>query len=494
MKVPRRGRVILALASFLVVLAGCGFVQGGPARTLALTECRLPKLAVAARCGTLAVPENRDRPDGRKIDIFVAVLPANAATSKPDPLVILAGGPGQAASQLAPLALRLNDVRRMRDIVLIDQRGTGRSSPLTCKAFRFDDDIETAFDLDSVGKAKECLHELAAANVDLTQYTTEAWVRDVEDVRAALGHPQLNLWGGSYGTRVALAYLRRHPDRVRSIVLDGVVPPAMAVPRDVWPSREHALGDVLAACSASPACRDPHPDLRRTLAGLERDLGSEGRLFEVQDPRTGRPRPVTVTFDVVLAGMYAMTYAPERAALLPEIIARAAAHDFGPLYAAAQSSVGGVSDQINPALHYAVICSEDAPRVTPADRGDLERLRSRGLATKMLDVCAIWPRGTPAPDETAPVLSDVPALLLSGGLDPVTPPSAAAAVAATLPNSRSVVAEGYGHIVSGQACVPRMISAFVESASASALPASCLDFLSKTKRSPLWPDRLGPEP
>jgi pimeloyl-ACP methyl ester carboxylesterase len=483
------GTAMLALCA---ILAGCGIGHDNSPRTLALTECRLPKLAVAVQCGELEVPENRDRPGGRKIGLFVAVLPANTVAPKSDPLVILAGGPGQAASGLAQLALRLYDVRRTRDIVLIDQRGTGRSSPLKCAAFKPSDDIAAAFDLDSVTKARECADELAAQGLDVKQYTTAAWIADIDAVRTALGYPRVNLWGGSYGTRVALEYLRRHPDRVRSIVLDGVAPPEMAVPRDVWTSRERALDDVIAACTASAACRERHPDLGATLRQLEHDLGAHGRRVEFPDPRTGSVRTATVTFEAVLGGIHAMTYAPERAALLPEIIARAAAGDFGPLVASAQSSSGDLSEQVNPALHFSVICSEDAPRITPEQRRDLELLRSHALATSMLDVCAIWPRGTPAADAATPVRSDVPVLLLSGGLDPVTPPSAAAAVAATLPNSRQVVAQGYGHIVSAQACVPRLISAFVESAGAETLPAACVEFLGKTKRSPLWPDRLGP--
>lgn len=189
-----------------------------------------------------------------------------------------------------------------------------------------------------------------------------------------------------------------------------------------------------------------------------------------------------------------MTYAPEHSALLPEIIDRAAAGDFGPLLAATQAAMGDVADQITPALHYSVICSEDAPRVTADERHVLASLRSRALAANMLEVCAIWPKASPPADAATAVRSDVPALLLSGGLDPVTPPSAAAVAAATLSNSRQVVARGAGHIVSAYACVPRLISVFVETADASTLPASCIDFLEKTKRSPLWPDRLGPAP
>jgi pimeloyl-ACP methyl ester carboxylesterase len=484
------GAVWLVILPFL---AACGMGGNAPARTLELAECRLPKLSVAAQCGKLAVPENRERPDGRNLDIFVAVLPANTAAPKPDPLIILAGGPGQAASQLAPLALQLNEIRRTRDIVLIDQRGTGRSTPLLCDALKPSDDIAASFDLDPVPKAMDCVKELAAKNVDLTQYTTEAWVADIDAVRAALGYPTANLWGGSYGTRVALAYLRRHPERVRSMVLDGVAAPGMAIPRDIWPTRERALDDVLAACAARQTCRDRHPDLGGTLGRLQRAFGPLGRAVEFQDPRTGRMRTGTLTFDLILGVLHGMTYTPDRAALLPEIIDRTAAGDFGPLFAAAQASLGEVSDQLTPALHYAVVCSEDAPRVTADERSELARLRSHALAANMLDVCAIWPRGKPAPDAAAAVRSDVPVLLLSGALDPVTPPAGAAAVAATLPNSRHVVAQGYGHIVSAQACVPRLIAAFVESANAAGLPSACIEFLAQSKRNPLWPDRLGPQ-
>jgi len=494
MPLPFSSAAALAAAlTACALLAGC---EGGTAaqRTLALAECRLPKLAVAAQCGTLQVPENRAAPGGRKLDLFVAVLPANTVAPKEDPLFILAGGPGQAASQLAPLAQRLSDVRRTRDIVLVDQRGTGRSSPLTCDAFKPSDDVAQSFDVDSVQKAKACLAELAARGVDVAQYTTDAWVADLDAVRAALGYPRVNLWGGSYGTRVALAYLRRHPDRVRTMVLDGVAGPGMVVPRDVWPSRDEALEAVVAACAGSPACRAQHPDLAATLRTLERDLAAPGRVVAFPDPRTGTPREGQLSFDIVLGALYGLAYAPERAALIPEVVARTAAGDYGPLVAAAQAALGDMSDQLTPALHYAVICSEDAPRVTAADRAALDQRKSRDLARNMLDVCAIWPRGAVAPDTIEAVHSDVPTLLLSGGLDPVTPPAGAAAVATTLPNGRHVVAAGLGHIVSGQSCVPRMIAAFIDAGSTAALPAACVDFLAGMKRSPLWPDRLGPQP
>ena len=212
----------------------------------------------------------------------------------------------------------------------------------------------------------DCLRELATTGVDLKQYTTEAWVADLDAVRAALGYPQVNLWGGSYGTRVALAYLRRHPDRVRSMVLDGVAPPEMAVPRDVWLSREKALDGVLAACAASEPCRRAHPDLAQKLDRLERDYAAPGRRVEFTDPRTGkrdgghrqlRPRPREHSRDDLRAGargLAARGHRPRRRRRL-----RPAVRDGAGVGRRTSTS------RSTPALHYSVICSEDAPRVTP---------------------------------------------------------------------------------------------------------------------------------
>src|SRR6185312_3973687 len=188
------GFACMAMAAVtLAITSGCA-ERTPVARRIALTECRLPKVAQAVQCGTVEVPENRDQPQGRRLSIFVAILPANTLTPKPDPLVLLAGGPGQAASTLGPFALQLAAIRRTRDIVLIDQRGTGRSSPLDCAAFAPDEHAE--FDIDPVPKSLLCALQLAARRVDASQYTTSAWVADLDQVRDALGYRQLNLWGG----------------------------------------------------------------------------------------------------------------------------------------------------------------------------------------------------------------------------------------------------------------------------------------------------------
>jgi pimeloyl-ACP methyl ester carboxylesterase len=483
---------ILAFSAFISLLAGCDN-QVGPTRKIAVSDCRLPKLPVAAQCATLDVPENRDKPGGRKISIAIAILPANTLSPRPDPLFILAGGPGQAARYLGTFAASLTGVRKDRDIVLVDQRGTGRSSPLECAAMKPDENPDSQLELDPVPKATECAKELAAQGIDAAQYTTAAWIADLDQVREALGYTQVNLWGGSYGTRVALEYIRKFPSRVRSAILDGVAPPSMIVSLDVWRTRDAALSAVLDACAQSEACRTAHPDLPARLAAIRDKLGAEGINVTFTDPRTGVPRQQRITFDHIIGALQPLTYAPEISALTAEIIGRVGAGDYGPLYASLLFVTGDLADQLNNALYYSVTCAEDAPRIAPEDvKIGLADIRAKSLAERVLAVCNIWPKGSASPEASKPVLSDIPILLFSGALDPVTPPANGAEVAKTLRSARHIVARGYGHIVSPHACGPRLIAAFIDDPTFATLPASCVEHFEKSTRPPLWPDRLEP--
>ncbi len=492
MIVLRSARATAALAAACLGAAACGDGGGAARPSLAFAECRLPRLPIAAQCGTLEVPENRAAPHGRRITLTVAVLRANTLSPRPDPLFMLAGGPGQAATFLGPFAAQMTDVRKDRDIILVDQRGTGRSSPLACRALRQDETLRTAVDLDIVPRAADCAKELAELGIDPAQYTTAAWVEDLEAVRAALGYAKINLWGGSYGTRVALEYLRRHPDRVRSAVLDGVAPPAMALSFDVWPTRDRAIDRIIESCEASPACRTAHGDLEATLGSIRARLGAAGRDVAVTDPRTGAVETLHLTFDHVVAALQTLTYVPELAALIPEVIGRAAAGDYGPLFAAALLVTGNLTEQMNVALHYSVTCTEDAPRLSAgAARTALEGVRSQALARRLLAVCDAWPHGKAPLDATTPVRSDVPVLILSGALDPVTPPANGAEVARTLTHSRHIVARGFGHIVSSHACAPRLIASFLDDPTFASVPATCVKRFESSDAPAPWPDRLG---
>lgn len=483
------------LLTAIMMLASCDISREPAGRRLALQECRLPKLPLAVQCGELEVPENRNEPNGRRIGIAVAVLTANTRNPAPDPFVILAGGPGQAASALGPFATQFAAVRRHRDIVLIDQRGTGRSSALECAAFKTAEGPDAALELDPVPRVSECAKELKARGIDTTQYTTAAWIADLDAMRAALGYERMNLWGGSYGTRAALEYLRRYPQHVRTLVLDGAAPPALEISLDVWATRDAAVSAVFAACRQSASCRAAHPDLDVALRRIGDALGPDGRDIVVADPRTGQPRTLHFTLDHVIATLQPLVYLPEVASLLPDALGQAAEGDFAPLYAAASWLTMGLVDQLNAALYYSVTCAEDVPRISPAEReAKLNGLRSRQLAQRGLAACAVWSTGQAAPDSATPVISDVPTLILSGGLDPVTPPAYGAEVARTLRNSRHIVAAGYGHNVSPHACAPRLIAAFIDEPDVTKLPAACIEHFEKSTRPPLWSNGLAPQP
>lgn len=487
----RPALVAVALAAGFA-LSGCGVDRGAP-RTIALAECRLPRLPTAARCGTVIVPENREKPGGRTISIHVALLPANTASPRPDPFVILAGGPGQAASELAPFAARLNEIRRTRDVVLVDQRGTGRSSPLLCEAYSEAGLRASMLETDPLPRAKSCAAELAKAGVDASSYTTAAFVDDLDAVRDALGASHWNLWGGSYGTRVALEYLRRHPDRVRTVTLDGVAPPTMKISLDVWTTRERALDALFERCKSTPSCAAAMPDPGAALDAIARDLGARGREVAFTDPATGATRRVPASIDMVIGLLQPLLYAPETVAMIPAMLARAREGDYTPLVASASAFTGDLFDQMNVPLHYSVTCAEDASRVGAEDRERaLDGRRSARLARMALAICDVWPKGSAPPDAFTPVTSDVPALLFSGGIDPVTPPANGEEVARTLGRHRHVVAPGYGHIVSPHACGPRLLASFVDEAGFAKLPADCLRQLEGSAPPPLWTGLLGP--
>jgi len=471
------------------LLTGCA--QHNAQHHVQLSECRVPRLPTSARCGHIAVLENRSQANGRKIDIAFIVLPANTLSPLHDPLFMLPGGPGQSAAALAPLAAALGSVRRNRDIVLVDPRGGGKSSPLHCAAFAPRDPLDEFADDDSARGAQDCLREITEAHgADVAQYNTSALVADVDDIRQALGYEHINLWGGSYGTRVAQEYLRSFPQRVRAVVLDGVAPPSMRINLDVWPSREAALSALFTACTQDAACQHAYPDLDATLATIKRDLGN-GRRVSIADPRTGATREISLTFDMIVGALQALMYVPEFASLAPTLLARASAGDYAPLAAAALMVTQDAQRSMNMALHYAVTCGEDAARIAPAEaKRVVDTLRAPALAERNLVACRGWPKAPASPDSNAPLASDKPVLILSGGLDPVTPPSNGTKVAQTLPNSRHVVAAGYGHIVSPHACVPRLIEKFIDEAGFGALSQSCLDYLASSARPPIFASLL----
>ena len=266
----------------------------------------------------------------------------------------------------------------------------------------------------------------------------------------------------------------------------------MRISVDAWPSRDAAITRVIAGCAEDAQCKQAYPDLNATLDRIRARLEPPQRLA-VNDPRTGTPHDVPLSFDAIVGALHGLVYAPELASLIPPLLGRAEAGDFSPLAAAAMMLTADFNRTMNLALYYAVTCAEDASRAAPSDvQSIFPHLRAPVLAERNLEACLGWPRTSPPADFFSPLASDKPVMILSGGLDPVTPPANGDRVAQTFSNSRHIIAAGYGHIVSPQACTPRLIAKFIDEAGFGTLPQSCLDYLATSKRPPLFASLLGP--
>jgi pimeloyl-ACP methyl ester carboxylesterase len=466
-------RLLVALAASLC-LSACIPGPETARPSITLDSCRLPGVDAPARCGTYEVWEDREAKTGRRIKIDLAILPAKARAREADPIVVLAGGPGQGAvslaSQVMPLFSRLNDGR---DVVLVDQRGTGNSNPLDCED-EMQQPLQQLFE-DALPErmVAQCLAKLDA---DPRLYGTSIAVEDMDEILTALGYGKVNLWGGSYGTRMALEFMRRHGARVRSVVLDGVAPPDMKLPLSFVADGDAALKRLLESCEGEPRCRKVYPALGETIAAVRASLARSPARAAIQDPRTGDPETITVNENVFLSGLFRPLYVAELASLLPYGVSAAARGDFNPLLAQNLEFADDVSENLSIGMHLSVICAEDIPRITPQDlAATTGSFFGRALVDDFIRACNVWPRGKVPADFYEPVRSDVPVLILSGGIDPATPPRHGERVAATLPNARHFIAPQLGHGVSLHGCGPRLIESFVRAGSARELNGKCLE-------------------
>lgn len=444
---------------------------------------------VDAQCGTLAVPLNPNEPDGETIELFVAVVEALAEDPAPDPLAIVAGGPGEAATRFyVTTEPAFSRIVRNRDIVLVDQRGTGRSAPLRCEASQ-DDPFLTAGGVDAMVEAsKECLENL---DHDPRFFTTSVAVGDLEAVRRALGHERMNLYGVSYGTRVAQHYLRRFPERVRRVVLDGVVPPDVAFGPDVALASQAAVDALFDRCEADEACRAAFPELgQRFHAVLER-LETHPVQVALDHPRTGDPVDILVDHWMLVGVVRLLVYHPRTASLLPVLIDATHGGDYRSLATQAFVITEGIED-LAVGLNNAVVCTEDVPFMGEVD---LAAQASTYMGTAFLEIvagiCEHWPRGLMDDDLREPLTSDQPILMLSGELDPITPPRYAERASVGLSNAVQVVGRGQGHGMIMVRCAQRLMAEFLDIDDAGALDLGCVE---RIRPFPLFISRMGPGP
>ncbi|MGE5625517.1 MAG: alpha/beta hydrolase [Bacillota bacterium] len=489
----RSKRSILLCLFGLAALVSLTHARGVSAAPV-FSDCQIggadSSVHLQARCTSLTVPENRAHPEGRKINLHIAVLKARASEAKTDPLFFIAGGPGQASTEaFVQEAGAFDTLRDSRDIVLVDQRGTGGSNRLDCPAPPAGADVYS--DAEIAKAAADCLKALKG---DPRFYTTSVAVEDLDAVRAYLGYPTVNLYGISYGTRVALQYLREFPGNTRSVVLDGVVPADLTLGPGVSLDAERALKLIFTRCGQDAACRQAFPDPAGDFLRLETDLKAHPAAVTLRDPLTGEPRSETLSWDKLAGAVRLMSYQSETASLLPLLVHQAAQRDYAPLMGTALMFTGEIESGFAEGMGSAVVCTEDAPFYTddPATQAALRDTYLGAMNVElMVKSCREWPKGVIAPDFKQPVKSGRPVLLLSGEDDPVTPPANAARAAKTLSNSLSLVVPGQGHGNVFRGCVPWIVADFVETASVKGLNTACVK---KIKPFPFFINFSGPTP
>ena len=470
---------LVTMAMGAAVLSACsGDTTTHSRATIALSDCRVKNFDGVARCATVSVPEDHSQPNGKRIEIFLAVLPSLARRPEPDALFLFAGGPGQAASDQGRVAMALNDIRKTRQIVLVDQRGTGKSKTLTCDATedaKNKDALAEALRNDVASLEMDWVKCLATMKGNPATHRTDDYIDDLELVRKGLGYDKINVWGGSYGTRVALRYMKRFPASIRTAMLDGVAPTSLHLPDDAMTTSEAQLKTAITACAASKACAKAYPNLSETLDTLIEKLRATPQVVTLIHPMTGKPLNATVTDRAVISFLWPLLYQPDAARMIPELINSAAAGNFAPMAATMTASSISETD-LSVVQRFAVMCAEDMlGRNAPA----MERFKS--LSDVFYGFCKKLPHGKVEPEFFEPTTSDIPTLLFSGTLDPVTPPSQGALAAKTLTQSRHIVANGAGHIVLQQACARRLMSKFVTAGTLAGATDACEPELNRAR-------------
>ena len=451
--------------------------------TLDFSACELKREHSAATtkawCSPFQVPENRADKEGRKLDLKLALIPSIQAADD-DFIVYLAGGPGQSAVDTWPqMADSLGPARKHRHVLLLDQRGTGASNSLKCTSDDQADEDSLPFDLErTAASTRSCLDEVSKI-ADPRFYTTTDAVEDLEALRLALGAPKFDLVGVSYGTRVAQQYLKRHPEGVRSIVLDSVAPNELVLGGEFARNLDDALKAQFANCAKQSECAKAFPDPYAALFALREKLTETPREVSYADPVSFERKTETLNGETMVGLVRMFAYAPETAALLPHTIQQSLAGNDTPLLGQISILAQGIEALVGSGMQLSVICAEDADRLQPSD-ADADSLLGDRLTTVLKAQCEIWPHGQRPADFNEPVRGDTPILVLEGEFDPVTPPRYGEQVTQHLDNAKLIVAKGQGHNVIGRGCLPKLVSEFMDTLAPMTLDVACVDELGAT--------------
>ena len=485
-------RILLTMVALVIIAAEPLYAQ-----SLELSDCRITAgpgaSSMKARCGTLTRPLDPSGAVDGEIELRVAVVAALNLTPEADPLVPIAGGPGQGTVQFyTAWSGAFEAVRRNRDILLIDQRGTGESSTMDCD---FDDDMvlvesDNSVEL-TVEYTAECLSKLP---YDPRFFTTSVAVTDIEAVREALGYPSLNLYGVSYGSRVAQHFARRYPGSTRTLIIDGVVAPQISLGPEIATDSQDAVNRILARCIEDEACGERFPNLVDDFDRVVAELRETPVDILVPHPSTGRAEEIRFGIGEFAAAVRMLAYHPASISLLPLLISEAGNGNYVPLGSQFLMTMTEMADMLSLGMHNAVMCTEDVPYYDES-MIDYDGLEASYMGTFQLEalkaICSVWPAGPIDDGFKVPLESDIPTLLLSGNADPITPPRYADLAAVDLGNARHLVGQDQGHGQVSVGCVPRLIGEFIESADPSRLEADCME---RSFVMPFFLDFSGPNP
>lgn len=438
--------------------------------SIALEPCRTTDGNTEALCGKYEVYENRESRTGRRIALNIMMLAANTPKPEADPFFALAGGPGQSATEFLPLAGYIAKVRGLRDVLLVDQRGTGKSNQLACKLQETDDAQAILGEPYPLEKIRECRAE-SERKADLKQYTTSIAAEDLDEVRQAMGYEKINVFGGSYGSKAALVYLRLHGDHVRTITLEAVASPQFLNPLPFAKALQSSVDGVMALCEAEDACRKDYPNLRKEFNTVVERLEKSPAKFEVKN------QSVTMSREMFFSALRRLLYVPAVVSAFPLMVHSTYENDWNQYAEQTLALAGVLEGAVARGTFFAAVCAEDVPRLTEAAiRRETEgTYLGDTMVRRFQKYCGAWgPSGSIPKDFYSPVRSRVPALLISGALDPATPPESAYQVAHDLVNSRVIVVKQGTH-GTGSPCIDGLIGEFVKQGSAAGLDASCAE-------------------
>lgn len=454
--------------ALLLVTSACGNTSNSTAPRIfsldgkALAECKVTGtrgIVMAAKCGTLTVPESRSDSSGRKISLSVAVMPATDPATPSEPVFFIAGGPGGSTiANWAEAPLIFAGLSAHHDIVLVDQRGTGGSHML---AFPTQGPNESSADY--------AARALATLDGDPRYYTTAVAMDDLDAVRVALGYDKIDLYGASYGATAVQYYLRQHGDHVRAAVLDGGTLVEVPIFELMAASSQHALDDVFGRCAADRGCATAYPNVQAEFAEVSARLSQKPVATTVMDPGG---QPIVVTSDVFAATIHQLLVGSD-SGRIPWLIHTAWLGNMTAVAVELSKYLGGSSQVLVMTLE--ILCFEawarnDPARVTLAGQGSYLLSNQIAFANSYAHACTYAPHGFVTVDDAQPVHTTVPVLFLNGSDDPQDPPSNVAAAVSHMPNALLVVAPGQGHTVGQIGCLSGLVVDFFNKAKSN--PAS----------------------